>query len=174
MTTANVGTKLPGSMRREFEERIARAEDPREMAVDVMLDLQRHYGYLSDEAMGEASALLGMTTLELEGLATFYDHLYRQPVGRHVIRVCDGTLCWMEGHLSVIDHISRRLGVELGGTTADGCFTLLPVCCIGYCDRAPAMMVDSKIYGRLTPEKIDRVLGRLRSGEPHLETECLP
>jgi NADH-quinone oxidoreductase subunit E len=162
---------LPETLRHELETRIAQAEDPREMAVDVMLDIQKHHGYMSDAAMEEASTLLGMTTVELEGLATFYDHIYRQPVGKHVIRVCDGAVCWMEGHLSVIDHIMKRLDVTLGGTTADGFFTLLPVCCIGYCDRGPAMMVDNKIYGRLTPEKIDRVLGRLTNGEPHTETE---
>lgn len=154
---------IPKELRDHLVDKIAHAEDPREQAVDVMFELQKHYGYMNDEAMHTASDLLGMTTLELEELATFYDAIYRSPVGKYVIHVCDSAICWMNGHQSVIDYISKSLGVELGGTTPDGLFSLLPVCCIGYCDRAPAMMINRNIYGFLTPEKIDRILNRLRS-----------
>lgn len=155
---------IPESLREKLADKIARAEDAREQAVDVMFEIQNHYGYMTDEAMREASALLGMTTLELEELATFYDHIYRSPVGRYVIRVCDSTICWMEGHERVVDYISSRLGIRMGGTTADGLFTLLPVVCIGYCDRSPAMTVNERVYGRLTPERIDEILRRLKDG----------
>jgi NADH-quinone oxidoreductase subunit E len=141
---------------------IAETEYPREAVIDVFLGLQDHYGYMSDEAMEEAAELLGMTTLELEELATFYDFIYREPVGRYVIHVCDSTVCWMQGHLSVVHYLSERLQVPMGGTTDDGLFSLLPVCCIGYCDRAPAMLINRRVYGRLTPEKIDRILDKLR------------
>lgn len=161
----------PEALVKALSERIARAEDPREQAVDVMFELQGHYGYMSDEAMEVASGLLGMTPLELEELATFYDHIYREPVGRYVIHVCDSTICWMEGHQAVIDYIRSLLGVELGETTADGLFTLLPVCCIGYCDRAPAMTINRRVFGRLTPEKIDRVLTRLKKEARFIEVE---
>jgi NADH-quinone oxidoreductase subunit E len=166
-----VPTMLPNDLKTKLADSIAAVEYPREQAIDVMLEMQEHYGYMSDEAMAEAAVLLGMTTLELEELATFYDFIYRSPVGKHVIRVCDSALCWMEGHLSIIDHICSRLNLTLGGTTADGLFTLLPVCCIGYCDRAPAMMIDKKVYGKLTPEKMDRVLNRLIDGADHQESE---
>jgi len=162
---------LPDALNKTLSERIALAEDPREQAVDVMFELQGHFGYMSDEAMAEASKLLGMTTLELEELATFYDHIYREPVGKYVIHVCDSAICWMHDHLSVIEHIRSRLNVEVGGTTADGLFSLLPVCCIGYCDRAPAMTINRRVFGRLTPEKIDRVLERLRDQALFTETE---
>jgi NADH-quinone oxidoreductase subunit E len=151
--------------------RIAEAEHPREQAVDVMLEIQRHHGYMSDESMEAAAALLGMTPLELEELATFYDHIYREPVGKYVIRVCDSTVCWMHDHVSVMDHVASRLGIGMGKTTPDGLFTMLPVCCIGYCDRAPAMMINQKIFGRLTPGKIDRVLQKLRDEALFTETE---
>lgn len=157
---------LPDDLIKTLSERIAHAEAPREQAVDIMFLLQEHYGYTSDEAMGEASRLLGMTTLELEELATFYDHIYREPVGKYVIHVCDSAICWMHDHQKVVDHIRFRLGVELGGTTEDGLFTLLPVCCIGYCDRAPAMIINRQVFGRLTPEKIDRILTKLRERNP--------
>jgi len=162
---------LPNNLRRLLSERISQAEDPREQAVDVMFEFQGHYGYMSDEAMEEASKLLGMTTLELEELATFYDHIYREPVGKYVIHVCDSAICWMHDHVSVIDHIRSRLDIELGGTSADGLFTLLPVCCIGYCDRAPAMTINRRVFGRLTHEKIDRILARLKDQGQYSETE---
>jgi NADH-quinone oxidoreductase subunit E len=162
---------LPDHLNKTLSERIAHAEAPREQAVDVMFELQDHFGYMSDEAMVEASKLLGMTTLELEELATFYDHIYREPVGKYVIHVCDSAICWMNDHQSVTDHIRSRLGVEVGGTTADGLFSLLPVCCIGYCDRAPAMTINRRVFGRLTPEKIDRILSRLTEQAQFTETE---
>lgn len=149
---------LPEEQRKHMLGEIAKAEDPREKAIDVMYELQAHYGYMSDEAMIEASGLLGMTPVELEELATFYDFILREPVGKYVIRVCDSAICWLDGCQSIIDYLSSRLNIKMGGTTEDGLFTLLPVCCIGYCDRSPAMMVNRDVYGSLTMEKIDRVL----------------
>jgi NADH-quinone oxidoreductase subunit E len=153
---------LPEEIRESLIHEIAQVEFPREKAIDVMYVLQRHYGYMSDEAMEVAAGLLGMTTLELDELATFYDYIYREPVGKYVIQICDSTLCWMEDGQSVADYLCSRLGIQMGGTTSDGLFTLLPVCCIGYCDRAPAMLVDRSAYGRLTPDKIDRILDSWR------------
>lgn len=154
---------------------IAQAEHPREQAIDVMFAMQQHYGYMTDEAMREASELLGMTTLELEELATFYDFIYRKPVGKYVIHVCDSAICWMFGHQSVMDYISAKLEVKLGGMSADGLFSLLPVCCIGYCDRAPAMLINRKVYGHLTPQKIDRILQKLKDeAEIYVPSGALP
>ena len=152
---------LPEDLKEQIKVMIAEAEAPREKAIDVMLRIQELQGWMSDEAMVEASELLGMTPLELEELATFYDFIYRSPVGKFVIRVCDSALCWLEGHQKVIDYISTRSNAPLGGMSPDGLFSLLPVCCIGYCDRAPAMVINKRVYGKLTPEKIDRILDKL-------------
>jgi NADH-quinone oxidoreductase subunit E len=156
---------LPKELRTELEKRISEADHPRELAVDVMLALQNHYGHVSDEALEEGAGLLEMTALELEELATFYDFIYREPVGKYVIHVCDGVVCWMNGHLSVIDHLTQKLGIRPGETTGDGLFTLLPTACIGYCDLSPAMLIGRRAYGPLTPEKIDEILEDLRYRE---------
>ena len=153
---------LPKELQAEWQKKIAEAEHPWEMAIDVMVGLQNHYGYLSDEALQEASGLIGMTPLELEEVATFYEFIFREPVGKYVIHVCDGIVCWMNGRQSVLDYLSAKLGIRPGETTPDGLFTLLPVCCIGYCDRSPAMLVNRIAYGPLTPEKIDDLLQRLK------------
>jgi NADH-quinone oxidoreductase subunit E len=157
---------LPEELQKDLQKRIVEAEHPREMAIDVMVALQNHYGYLSDEAMQEAAGLLGMTPVELEELATFYEFIYREPVGRYIIHVCDGIVCWMNGHQSVNDYLCQKLGIRMGETTADGLFTLLPVCCIGYCDRSPAMLINRQVYGPLTPERIDQILQKLKDQHP--------
>ena len=159
-------TMIPNELRKKLVQEIDAVDEPREMAVDVMFDLQKHYGHLSDEAVSEASDLLGMTPLEIEELATFYDFIYREPAGKYVIHVCDSIACWMHGHQSVLDYLCAKLHIDLGGTTQDGLFTLLPVGCVGFCDRAPVMMINGKMYGHLTPERIDVVLLQLIKREP--------
>jgi NADH-quinone oxidoreductase subunit E len=153
---------LPKEIKERLEDEIRNVEHPRELAVDVMFAIQDHYGYLSDEALAEAAAMLRMTPLELDELATFYTFTFREPVGKYVIHVCDSVVCWMNGYETVRDYLCRRLGIGVGQTTADGLFTLLPVCCIGYCDRSPAMLVNRRVHGSLTPEKIDEILNDCR------------
>lgn len=153
---------IPDALRQNLEAEIAAAETPRERAVSVMFAFQHHYGYMSDAAVKEAAELLGMTPAELEELATFYDFIYREPVGRYVIHICDGVVCHIHGYDFLMDHLCSRLEIQPGGTSADGLFTLLPVCCIGYCDHAPAMLVNRKMHGRLTPERVDALLEQLK------------
>ncbi len=154
---------IPEELRKQLESRIAAAEHPREQAINVMYLVQRHYGYLTDEGLQEAADLLGMTPLEVEELATFYDFIYRDPVGRFVLHVCDGVVCWMFHEGSLFDYLCQKLGVCAGEVTEDGLFTVLPTACIGYCDNAPAMIVNGQFYGALTPEKIDEILEKLRT-----------
>ena len=153
---------LPDELKTELEQKIAGTDHPRELVVDVMFAMQDHYGHLTDAAVTETAALVGMTTVEVDELATFYPFIYREPVGRYVIHVCDSVVCWMGGYESLRDHLMQRLGIAMGETTADGLFTLLPVCCIGYCDRAPAILINKKVYGELTTEKLDDILERRR------------
>jgi NADH-quinone oxidoreductase subunit E len=160
---------LPSDLLERLQRQIANAEHPRELAVDVMFALQQYYGYLSDEALGEGAHLLGMTPLEMEELATFFDFIYREPVGKYVLHVCDGVVCWMNGYDRVIDYLSEKLNLKAGETTPDGLFTLLPTACIGYCDLSPAMLVNGRPYGPLTPEKIDDILQMLREKAPPIK-----
>jgi NADH-quinone oxidoreductase subunit E len=160
---------LPKELLQTLQIQIASVEQPRELAVDIMFALQNHYGYLSDEALEEGAYLLRMTPLELEELATFYDFIYREPVGKYVIHICDGVVCWMNGYQSIVDHLCTKLGIRVGETTKDGLFTLLPTACIGYCDLSPAMLINGRAYGPLTSEKIDDILNRLRAEAPQLK-----
>ncbi|MDA8388407.1 MAG: NADH-quinone oxidoreductase subunit NuoE [Nitrospiraceae bacterium] len=123
--------------------------------------VQKHRGWVSDEALRDLADHLGMTPDELDGVATFYSLIYRRPVGRHVILVCDGLSCYNVGYEDLLGYLSKRLGIGFGGTTADGRFTLLPVACIGVCESAPALIIDEDVHGRLEPpEKVEEILKR--------------
>jgi NADH-quinone oxidoreductase subunit E len=128
-----------------------------------MKELQRHYGWLTDEAVHETSELLVLSPLQVEELATFYEMIYRRPVGRHVIHVCDSISCWSVGGESLMKQFEKLLGIEVGTTSADGLFTLLPCCCLGNCGNAPAVMVDERQFGHVTPETAELMLAQLRN-----------
>jgi len=153
---------IPGELKISLQGRVAAAITKREAAVDVMKELQAHYGWLTDEAVGEAAELLGLSTLQVEELATFYEMIYRRPVGKKVIHVCDSISCWCACCDDIMAHLKARLGVEPGGTSADGMFTLIPCCCMGMCGDSPAMSVGGALYGSVTPEMVDEILERER------------
>lgn len=149
---------IPDDLKKTLLMKIAAIDHPREMVMDVVFTLQDRFGYLSDALLEETASLLGMSALEVEEIATFYEFIYRKPVGRYVIHVCDGVVCWMQEYRSVLDYLRKKLNIDYGQTTEDGRFTLLPTCCIGYCDRSPAMMINRKVYGNLTSARIDEIL----------------
>jgi NADH-quinone oxidoreductase subunit E len=144
--------------KREIEALKARFPRPQAAAVEAMQALVGRRGWLPDEDLIELAGLLGMSPEGLDSVATFYNQVYRKKTGRHVILVCDSFACWVMGYEDIMNHLQARLGVEVGGTTPDGRFTLLPVVCIGACDRAPAMIVDGELYGNLTPGRVDEIL----------------
>ena len=147
---------------REIEEEVVHFPERRAGVPDALRIVQARRGWVSDEAVRDIAALLGTTADEVEGVATFYNLVFRRPVGRHVILVCDSVSCWLTGYEGLREHLKARLGIEPGGTTPDGRFTLLPIVCLGACDRAPAMLVDGELHGDLDPGKLDRILETYR------------
>ena len=127
-----------------------------------MKTLQCYYGWLTDEAVVEAAELLELSPLQVEELATFYEMIYRRPVGRQVIHVCDSISCWAMGGESLLTHLSKILDVRPGETTVDGAFTLLPCCCLGNCGEAPTLMIGDTIYNRLTAGSAAEILSSVR------------
>lgn len=149
---------LSDEERHEIEAEVAIYAQKRAACIEALKVVQQHRGWVSDEALDEVAALLEMTPDELDGVATFYNLIFRKPVGRHVILICDSVSCWIMGYDNLRGHLRSRLGIDLGETTADGRFTLLPSVCLGACDRAPVMMVDDDLHLDLTPERIDQIL----------------
>jgi len=144
--------------RREIEDHLGHYAQRRAAGPEALVIAQRRPGWISDETLCEVAALVGMTSDELDEVATFYNLIFRKPVGKHVILLCDSVSCWIMGYDTVYRHLADRLGVEFGKTTSDGLFTLLPTVCLGACDHAPTMMIDGRLYGDLTPRKIDEIL----------------
>ncbi|MES1943488.1 NADH dehydrogenase subunit E [Salinisphaera sp. PC39] len=142
----------------EIEHEMGLYEDPQAACVDALKIVQKRRGWVSDEVLAATAAVVGVSTAAMEAVATFYNLIFRQPVGRHVVMVCDSVSCYLCGYEAVRDHLRRSLGIEFGQTTPDERFTLLPICCLGDCDNAPSMRVDEDYHGRLTPERIDRIL----------------
>ncbi len=149
---------LSDSEQREIEEELSRYPDKQAVCVDALKIVQRHRGWVPDEAVKDVASLLGMSPHEVDGVATFYNLIYRKPVGRHVIHVCDSVSCWVMGCDGICSHLKERLGIEMGGTTSDGRFTLLPIVCLGVCEMAPAMMIGGTTHGNLTPQQADAIL----------------
>jgi NADH-quinone oxidoreductase subunit E len=152
---------LSAEERQEIEAALAHiGGDAQRAGLDALAIVQRRRGWVSDEALADLGDFLGLTVHELDSVATFYNHIFRRPVGRHVIRICDSISCYICGYETIRGCLERRLGVRPGQTTLDDRFTLITIPCLGACDRAPAMMVDEELHGDLTEEKIDAILAR--------------
>jgi NADH-quinone oxidoreductase subunit E len=154
--------KLETALRQEITALAKAAETKRAAGLDALKVVQKRFGYISDPHLAEVAALLDMTPAELDGVATFYNLIFRRPVGRHVILLCDSVACWIMGEGGARAQLRERLGIRPGETTADGRFTLLPIVCLGHCDHAPAMMVDEDQYGDLDSARLDAILERYK------------
>lgn len=148
----------------DFTTRAAALEHPMELVVDLLRAIQARHGWVPDAGVELAAEILGTSPLKIEEVATFYDKIYRQPVGRKVIHVCDSICCWSRGGEALYAWLQESLGIAPGETTVDGAFTLLPTCCLGACGEAPAMMVGFTTYGSLTRERIAVILEQERKG----------
>lgn len=137
-----------------------RYEDRRGASVEALRAVQRLHRWISDEDLRDIARVLGLSPDELDAVATFYNLVFRRPVGRHVILLCDSVSCWIMGCEAVRERLQRRLGAAMGQTTADERFTMLPTVCLGACDHAPAMLIDDDLHGDLEPEGLAEILGR--------------
>ncbi len=146
--------------RQEIEHEIPHYAQKQAVCIDALRIVQKHRGWVPDEAIADLGELLEMTPDELESVASFYNLIFRKPVGRHTIMLCDSVSCWVMGYEQVRKEIAARLGADLGGTSPDGRFTLLPIVCLGMCEHAPAMIVDDDPYFDVEPAKIETILDK--------------
>jgi NADH-quinone oxidoreductase subunit E len=153
---------LSAEERREIEAELPHYPDKQAACIDAMKIVQRYRGWLSDESIREIAEFLGMSPDDLDSVATFYNLIYRKPVGRHVILLCNSVSCWIMGYDRLRERLCRRLGIQLGETTADGRFTLLPIVCLGTCDHAPALLLDNDLHRDLSPDSVEQILESYR------------
>jgi NADH-quinone oxidoreductase subunit E len=134
-------------------------------AIDALQIVQSERRWISDESLYAIADMLDMSATELEGVATFYNLIYRRPVGEHVIHLCDSISCWLHDYQTIAEHLRKTLKIEFGQTTADGKITLLPNVCLGCCDKAPALMLDGELIESLNIEVINNLLQGLKGGK---------
>ncbi|MFY9940543.1 MAG: NADH-quinone oxidoreductase subunit NuoE [Desulfobacterales bacterium] len=144
----------------EIEAEFQRYEQKQAVCIEALKIVQRRRGWVSDDALRDLARYLDMTADELDSVATFYNFIFRKPVGRHVILICDSVSCWIMGYDRILDRLKEHLGIGFGETTADGRFTLLPNVCLGACDHAPVLRIDEDLHRDVDPEMLDRILSQ--------------
>lgn len=128
--------------------------------IQILHIAQELYGHLSLELQEYIAGRLNKPLSEISGVITFYSFFSTKPRGEHIIRVCLGTACYVRGGKKIVEALQKTLGVEIGGTTADGKFTFEVARCIGACGLAPAMMIDDVVYKQVNINKLDGILSR--------------
>ena len=126
----------------------------------------QHDGWLPRAAMDHVAQMLDMAPIRVYEVATFYTMFNLRPVGRHLLQVCVTTPCWLRGSDDVAAACERKLGIPVGGTTADGLFTLVEVECLGACVNAPVLQVNDDVYEDLDGPATERLLDAFRDGNP--------
>jgi formate dehydrogenase subunit gamma len=131
--------------------------------LEILHDLQEDLGFIPEAALPALGKALNLSRAEVHGVVTFYHDFRREPAGRHVIKVCRAEACQAMGGNELVGMIERFLSVKLGQTTADGAITVEAVYCLGNCALSPAMMVDGKLVGRVTPAKFEQIAAECRA-----------
>lgn len=152
------GFALSAAEREAIEHEMHHYEDSRAASIGALKIVQSARGWVPDGAIAAIGDVIGIPASDVEGVATFYNLIYRQPVGRHVIKVCDSIACFLTGYDELKAALCAELGIDLGETTADNRFTLLPICCLGNCDKGPTLMIDNDLHGPLTPAAVPGLL----------------
>ncbi|QIE02273.1 NADH-quinone oxidoreductase subunit NuoE [Buchnera aphidicola] len=146
----------------EIENQKKYYENFRAISIEALKIVQKKRGWISDQAIYAIAEILQIPPSEIEGVATFYSQIFRQPVGRNIIRYCDSVVCFLTGYKEIKSTLEKLLKIKIGETTKDNQFTLLPICCLGNCDKGPTIMINEDIYSFLTPESIPSILERYK------------
>ncbi|UDG81659.1 NADH-quinone oxidoreductase subunit E [Candidatus Profftia lariciata] len=149
---------LSKNIRKAIEHEKYKYEDPRAASIEALKIIQKEYGWVADKALHAIAEILNVSVADLESIATFYSQIFRESVGRHIIRYCNSVVCYINGYQNIQVALELKLNIKPGQTTLDNRFTLLPVCCLGNCDKGPTMMIDNNTYVHLTPQNVIQFL----------------
>jgi NADH-quinone oxidoreductase subunit E len=161
---ADGSAMISDETKKRFDTLVRRYPERRSALIPILHEVQAEVGYLSPEAIEWVAGLLGLSPADVMSVASFYDMLNLEPVGKHMIYVCQNLTCSLLGAEPLIRHLEKRLGVRMGETTPDGLITLKRMECLASCGTAPAIQVDGIFYERMTTQKLDELLEKLREG----------
>ena len=145
---------------REIDHEVAQLPYKKAAVIEALKIVQQHRGWVSDESVNDIADCLEMSPAEVDSVATFYNLIFRKPVGRHVILLCDSISCYVMGYNNIYEALQQKLNIKFGETTADQRFTLLPNACLGCCDHAPALMINGDLYRDTSIEILDELLSK--------------
>ena len=146
----------------EFMEKLYTEYKPvKDNLIQMLNEVQEHFGYVPKEAQKGLSDFLGIPMAEIYGVITFYSRFSLKPKGKYNISVCMGTACFVKGSQKILDRLLDRLKIQVGETTADGKFSIEETRCVGACGLAPVFTVNGEVYGKATVQKLDQVLDEL-------------
>jgi NADH-quinone oxidoreductase subunit E len=155
---SSAGTQLSEEEKREIDREFSHYENKNSVGLEALRIVQKHRGWISDASLMAVSEYLDIPIARLESVATYFQLIFRQPVGKEVILFCKSASCWIMGCSKLQQHIQQQLEIVPGETDSDGIFTLLETPCLGDCDRAPVMMVGEEMHRNLTEESIDEII----------------
>lgn len=141
---------------------LAKYEGKKGALIPLLQEIQGLYNYLPKDALEYLSEKTGVSIASIYGVVTFYSLFHLNPRGRNIIRVCQGTACHVRGGKIILQELEKQLAIKAGHTTDDLAFTLETVACIGACGLAPVMQINNDTHGRLTPEKLSKILERYK------------
>jgi NADH-quinone oxidoreductase subunit E len=153
-------TELSAAEIDEINAELSHYEDKSAVSIEALKIVQKYRGWVSDDSLMAVAEFLEIAPAQLESVATFYNLIYRQPVGRTVIHYCNSVTCWMLGAEQVRECLCRHLNVRLGEMSEDGEYTILPIVCLGACDHAPVAMVGDELKLDLTENAVNQILGK--------------
>lgn len=151
---------LTSEEKKEIDHAIGTMPYKKAACIEALKIVQEHRRWISDDSLKEVADYMEMSVDELDSVATFYNLLFRRPVGRHVILVCDSISCWVMGYEELRKRLFEKLGVGYGEITEDGRFTMLPNPCLGTCDCAPALMIDKDLYRNIRQDELENILAK--------------
>jgi len=138
--------------------------------IPLLQAAQDTYGYIPETAIDQISEIVGIPAAEIYGVITFYSQFRLKPLGKYLIKICDGTACHVNGSERIAGTIEDELQITGNDTTPDGLFTLQKVACLGCCSLSPVIMINDETYGRLTPKKVQQLLKEYKAKDQNPQT----
>lgn len=151
---------ISNEARQEIEKMFHHLPHKRAACIEALKVVQKYNRWVSDDALVELAEILEMGVDEIDSVATFYNIIFRKPVGRHVIFLCNSVSCWIMGYEEIRNALKEKLQIDFGQSTKDDRFTFLPIPCLGTCDHAPALIIDKDLYRDLKPDQLDEILSK--------------
>jgi NADH-quinone oxidoreductase subunit E len=162
ITSLNISHMLTETEMQAIDHEVKLVPYKEAAVIEALKIVQQQRGWISEESVQGIAEYLDMSAAEVDSVATFYNLIFRKPVGRHVILLCDSISCYVMGYKQVYEQLKKLLDIRFGETTKDKRFTLLPNACLGCCDHAPALMIDEDLYRDLDIDNLGSILDKYK------------